>query len=79
MFFASGSNNHGIYNVFGPRLAKTLVFTQFSACCKKNFFHAKGTMFWLLASARPKTANIRQKVPKMDLQKASCNFIGAWH
>ena len=31
-------------------------------------------MFWLFASAK-KTTNIRQKVPKMDLQKASCNFI----
>ena len=29
-----GSKKHGIYNVFGPGLAKTLVFTQFSACCK---------------------------------------------
>jgi len=30
----------------GPRLAKTLVFTQFSTCCKKmqeELFHAKGT------------------------------------
>ena len=28
---------------FGPGLAKTSVFTQFSACYKKYVFHAKGT------------------------------------
>ena len=52
--FVSEAENHGIYSVFllletkftvftlffGPGLAKTLVFTQFSACCKKNLFHA---------------------------------------
>ena len=33
---------HGIYNVFWTApTAKTLVFMQFSACCKKPFFHAK--------------------------------------
>ena len=26
---------------FGRHLAKTVLFTQFSACCKKYFFHAK--------------------------------------
>ena len=57
VFGALEAQNHDIYSVFlrlvakitiftmffGPDLAKTLVFTQFSACCKKNFFHAKGT------------------------------------
>jgi len=50
-FCALEAQNHGIYDVllhlvtkisvftmfFGPGLAKTLVFTQFSPCCKKNF------------------------------------------
>ena len=51
---ASQANNHGIYEVFclkvftisGRHLAKTLVFTQFSACEKKwqkGFFRAKVT------------------------------------
>jgi hypothetical protein len=26
---------------FGQQRAKTLVFAQFSACCKKRFFHEK--------------------------------------
>ena len=31
-----------VFTVFcGRHLAKTVVFTQFSACCKKYFFHAK--------------------------------------
>ena len=34
MFFAFGSKNHGIYSVFALGHAKTLVFTQFSPCCK---------------------------------------------
>ena len=57
-FLCLGSpEKHGIYDVFlplvtnimvftmffGPGQAKTLVFTQFSACCKKYFVHAKGT------------------------------------
>jgi hypothetical protein len=32
-----------LFTVFGGEyLAKTLVFTQFSACCNKSFLHAKG-------------------------------------
>ena len=31
-----------VFTVFcGRHLAKTVVFTQFSACCKNDFFHAK--------------------------------------
>ena len=33
-----------VFTVFcGPGLAKTLVFTQFPACCQKLFLDAKGT------------------------------------
>ena len=33
-----------VFTVFcGPGLAKTLVFTQFPACCQKLFWDAKGT------------------------------------
>ena len=36
-----------VFTVFcGRHLAKTLVFTQFSACCKKYFFHAKSPETW---------------------------------
>ena len=45
-FFAPGSKNHGIYSVLWPapkHLAKTVVFTEFSARCKKYFCHAKRT------------------------------------
>jgi hypothetical protein len=48
----------------GSRLAKALVFTQFSACCEKHSWQAP-----------KKTANICQKVPKMDLQKASLFYF----
>ena len=66
-FFSSDSKSHGICKMFfGPRLAKTLAFTQFSACCKKNFFHAKGTktLYYsvLALHKHKKTAKIRQKV-----------------
>ena len=45
MLFASGNKNNGIYSVFWPVPSKNtgIYFTQFSACCKKYFFHAKGT------------------------------------
>ena len=50
--------------LFGPDLAKTLVFTQFSACCKKNFFHAKGTtLFSRLASTKKEQKSVN-KCPK---------------
>ena len=59
-----------VFTVFcGQHLAKTLVFTQFSACCKKYSLHAKSTktlqitVFWLLKpdEKRQKTTN---KCPK---------------
>ena len=45
VFLAPGSQNHSIYSVLwpAPTVAKTVVFTQFSACCKKYFFHATST------------------------------------
>lgn len=72
-FFASGSKNHGIYNVFWPAQA-------FSACCKKIFSMPKAQEHsklqrWLFASTQKKGAKIRQKVPKMDLKKASRYFF----
>ena len=42
MCFDGGSKTI-LFTVFGGEyLAKTLVFTQFSACCNKSFLHAKG-------------------------------------
>jgi hypothetical protein len=41
MFCATCSRIHGICSVFETYLAKTLIFTRFSACCKKYFFICK--------------------------------------
>ena len=81
VFVAADAQNHGIYGVFclvvakitvftmffGPGLAKTVVFTQFSTCCKKNFFHAKGTktlkITWFSRLANTQNKN-RKKLAK---------------
>jgi len=52
---------------FGQCPAKTFVFTQFSPCCKKYFFHAKGTKTLCFGSWHaPKK---QQKVPNMASKK----------
>ena len=86
-FFAPGSKNHGIYSVLWPapkHLAKTVVFTEFSARCKKYFCHAKRTKhcklqclgFW-----HPmKNVRKQPKVSKLELLfQASKNGGAAAH
>ena len=80
-FLASGSKNHSSYSVFWPVPSKnTGMYAVFSMLqeelfpCQRHKTHCKLQCFG--CSQVPKKAtNIRQKVPKMDLQKASCNFI----
>ena len=73
-----------VFTVFcSPGLAKTLVFTQFPACCQKLFLHAKGTknivnytiftrgQYQKIMKNSPK---IDQKTPNKDLQNASSNL-----
>jgi len=70
-FFSSDSKSHGICKMlFGARLAKTLAFTQFSACCKKNFFHAKGTKtLYYSVLALHKHKKTAKSVPKWTSKK----------
>ena len=53
--FAIGSKNHCIYSIFEPHLAKALVFTQSSSCCKKYFppHNGVGFLFLILNPSRP--------------------------
>jgi hypothetical protein len=59
----------------GPGRAKTLVFTQFPACCQKFFLDAKGTKTLYIYKKNMKNPpKIHQKTPNKDLQNASSNF-----
>ena len=73
--FSSGSKNQGIYNFFfGLGVAKhwylrTFQLVAFFSSCQRN----KNAVNYsaLLLGKQQKTATIRQKVSKMDLQNAS--------
>ena len=70
-----------VFTVFcGQHLAKTVVFMQFSACCKKYFFHAKSTKtlsitVFLAFETRWKTSENNQQVSKMELLFQETNKI----
>jgi hypothetical protein len=71
MFFASGSKNHRIYNVFWLVPSK-------NTCCYAVFSMLQEaflpfTMFWRLARTK-KTAKNPPKSAQNNLQKASCHF-----
>ena len=73
-----------VFTVFcGPGLAKTLVFTQFPACCQKLFFgcqrHKNIVNYTIFTRGQYQKImkhwpKIDQKTPNKDLQNASSNF-----
>ena len=72
MFLASGGKNHSIYSVDWPvPSTNTGIYVVFSMLQEELVPCQRRKR--LFASTK-KTANIRQKVPKIGLQKASCNF-----
>ena len=92
-FCASEAQDHGIYDVFlllvarisvfmvflCPCLAKTLVFTQFSACCKTWFLYAKSrnTVFFtrFLKQSPENCLNISPKPMSGSILIRRCSCI----
>ena len=71
VFFAPGTKNHGIYSVLWPAPSKTVVFTQFSACCKTYFCQAKRTKTPLITVFRRLKPDENRRKPPTSVQNGA--------